>query len=145
VTRFYISRDGTATAIDTKTHLATMSDNTAPGALNVPSGFENLAGIIAAAVMNFAAAKQGCAFIRLEGSGLPDGPETMTIGAGGCQVATGQADAVEAHFIPLNVEVVPGNEILIYVEFTGVDVGAVFAGVTLVFEDELETEVEAEQ
>jgi len=141
MTRFYISRDGTATAIDTKTQLATMSSQTAPGALNVPAGFFNLAGIIAAAVVNFAAAKQGCIFVRLEGPGLPEGPETITIGSGGCQVATGQADAVEAHFIPLNVPVTPGNEILIYMELTGVDVGAGFAGVTLVFEDELGVEV----
>lgn len=129
----YRSREGEATAVDTKQPLTTQGPDTAPGALNVPAGMTKLLGIYAAACGNGAATGSASAFIRLEGGGLKDGPEMVALMAMGGSVATGQALVQPAKFFPLNVEVVPGNEILVFGEFAGADVGQVSFGVTLVF------------
>lgn len=134
--RQYRSRTGTATAIDTKTALSVLGSETAPGALNVPAGFNWLIGVIVACGANFGAAKGGVGFIRLEGGGLPDGPETIVAGGGGAAENTGKTDASPAKFIPLYVPTTPGNEILVYGEHQGVDVGQLDFGVTLVFGDD---------
>jgi len=132
--RYYRSREGEATAVDTKTQLTTLGSEAAPGPLLVPAGTSRLVGIIVAACENFAAATGFSAFIRLEGSGLPDGPEVIGCLAGGVPVATGGNATVPATFIPLDVPVTAGNEILIFGEMAGTDVGQVSVGVTLIFE-----------
>lgn len=132
--RLYRSREGEATAVDTKTQLTTLGSETAPGPLLVPAGASKLAGIIIVACENFAAAAGFSALIRLEGPGLPEGPETFAALAGGAAVATGGNSAVEAQFIGLDTPVTPANEILIFGEMAGADVGQVSVGVTLVFE-----------
>lgn len=132
--RLYRSREGEATGVDTKTQLTTLGSETAPGPLLVPAGAKRLAGIILATMENFAAATGYSAFVRLEGPGLPGGPETLTALAGGVPVATGGNAALAATFIPLDIPVVPANEILIFGEMAGTDIGQVSFGVTLVFE-----------
>lgn len=140
MTRQYRSRTNPATAIDTKTALNVLGSQTSPGALNVPAGFNWLMGVIVVCIANFGAAKGGCGFIRLEGGGLPDGPETVTAGGGGCSENTGKSDCTEAKFVPLMVPTTPGNQILIYAEHVGVDVGQLDFGCTLVFGDEEEVQ-----
>ena len=132
--RLYRSREGEATAVDTKSQLTTLGSETAPGPLLVPSGVSKLAGIIVAACMNMAAATSYSALVRLEGPGLPGGPEVIVAGAGGVQVATGGNAVVLGKFIPLDIPVTPANEILIFGEMCGTDVGQVSVGVTLCFE-----------
>ena len=132
--RLYRSREGEATAADAKTQLTTLGSETAPGPLLVPAGVQKLAGIIIAAMENFAAATSYSALIRLEGPGLQEGPETFAAAAGGVPVATGGNFASVAQFTPLNIPVTPANEILIFAEMAGTDVGQVSVGVTLVFE-----------
>lgn len=134
MSKLYRSREGEATGVDTKSQLSTLGSETAPGPLLVPSGATKLLGVIVAAIENMAAATSYSAFIRLEGAGLPGGPETIAVSAGGCAVATGGNGAVEAKFIPLDIPVTPANEILIFGEMAGTDVGQVSFGVTLVFE-----------
>jgi len=132
--RLYRTREGEATAVDTKTQLTTLGSETAPGPLLVPAGATKLAGIIVAAIMNMAAATSYSALVRLEGPGLPEGPEVVAVGSGGVPVATGGNAIVLGKFIPINTPVTPTNEILIFGEMTGTDVGQVSFGVTLVFE-----------
>ena len=131
--KLYRSREGDVTAVDTKTQLTTLGSETAPGPLLVPAGAKTLLSIIVAAAPNYAAANDAGLFIRLEGPGLPEGPESITIGATGGGVATGGASTQKAREIPLNIPVVPSNEILIFAEMAGEDVGTVTVGVTLVF------------
>lgn len=131
--KLYRSREGEATAVDTKTQLTTLGSETAPGPLLVPAGATKLAGIIVAQCMNMAAATAYGAFIRLEGPGLPGGPEVITAGCGGVPVATGGNFANVAVYISLDIPVTPANEILIFGEMAGTDVGQVSFGVTLVF------------
>lgn len=134
MTRQYRSREGEATAVDTKTQLTTLGSEAAPGPLLVPAGSARLRGIIVAACENMAAATGYSALVRLEGPGLPGGPEVIGVQAGGCAVATGGNHASKAQFYELNVPVTPSNEVLIFGEMCGTDVGQVSFGVTLVFE-----------
>lgn len=133
MTKQYRSREGEATAVDTKSALTTLGSETAPGPLLVPSGVAKLAYAIVAAAAQIAAATGCSALVRLEGSGLKDGPEVIPAGAFGAAVATGSEETTEPVQIPLDVPVVSGNEILIFGEMCGTDVTQVSFGVTLVF------------
>lgn len=132
--KLYRSREGEATAVDSKSQLTTLGSETAPGPLLVPTGVTKLVGIIIAICQNMAAATSYGALIRLEGAGLPGGPETIAAGAGGNAVATGGNYVNRATYIALDVPVTSANEILIFAEMVGTDVGQVNFGVTLVFE-----------
>lgn len=131
--KLYRSREGTVSAADTRTQLSTLGSETAPGPLLVPSGASKLVGIIAAQCFNMGAATGYTALVRLEGPGLPEGPEAIAIGAGGVPVATGGNGVVPAVFIPLDIPVTVANEILIFGEMAGTDVGSSEFVVTLVF------------
>jgi len=114
--------------------LTTLGSETAPGPLLVPTGVSKLAGIIIAAIQNMAAATSYSALVRLEGPGLPGGPEVFAAVAGGNATATGGNAAEKATKIDLDIPVTPSNEILIFGEMVGTDVGQVSLGVTLIFE-----------
>lgn len=133
MSKLYRSREGEATAVDTKTQLTTLGSETAPGPLLVPSGMARLVGILVASIQNMAAATGFSSLVRLEGPGLPGGPEVVAAGAGGNAVATGGNAATMASFLPLDIPVTPANEILIFGEMAGTDVGQVSFGVTLIF------------
>lgn len=131
--KLYRTREGTVSAVDTRSQLSTVGSETAPGPLLVPQGVTKLVGIIAAQCFNMAAATGYSALVRLEGPGLPQGPEVIGIGAGGVPVATGGNGVNPAVFIPLDIPVTPANEILIFGEMAGTDVGSAEYVVTLVF------------
>ena len=134
MTKQYRSREGEATAVDTKSALTTLGSETAPGPLLVPSGVSKLIAVIIACAAQIAAATGCTAFVRMEGSGLPSGPEVICAGAFGAAVATGSFETMEAKYVPLDVPVTSGNEILLYGEMAGTDVTQVSFGVTLVFQ-----------
>ena len=110
----YRTREGEATAVDTKSQLTTLGADTAPGPLMVPAGKTKLTGIIVAAIQNMAAATGYSAFVRIEGAGLADGPESVAVCAGGNAVATGGNASVVAQYIPLDVAVIASNEIQLF-------------------------------
>jgi len=132
--KLYRSREGEATAVDTKTQLTTLGSEAAPGPLLVPAGAKKISRIIIAACSSMAAATSFSAFVRLEGPGLPGGPESFAVLAGGQAVATGGNAAVHPQVIDIDLAVTPSNELLIFGEMAGTDVGQVSFGVTLVFE-----------
>lgn len=131
--KLYRSREGTVTAIDTKTQLSTLGSETAPGPLLVPAEAKSLSAVIATFGADFAAAQDAAILLRLEGPGLPEGQECVTIGAAGVQVATGGNAARKALRIPLDIPVTPANEILVFAEMVGEDIGSVTVGATLEF------------
>lgn len=131
--KLYRSREGTVSTNDARTQLSTLGSETAPGPLLVPQGVTKIVGIIAAQCFNMAAATGYTALVRLEGPGLPKGPECVVIGAGGADVATGGNGVNPAVEIPLDIDVTSGNEILIFGEMAGTDVGSAEYGVTIVF------------
>jgi len=133
MTRQYRSREGEATAVDAKTQLTTLGSESAPGALLVPAKSTLLAGIIVASSSSMAATGSANALIRLEGPGLPGGPEVIVAGAHCVVIATGGNTASSPVYIPLSVPVTIANEILVFGEMTGADIGVMSFGVTLVF------------
>lgn len=131
--KLYRSREGTVTAIDTKTQLTSLGSETAPGPLLVPAEAKEVAAVIATFGADFAAAQDAALLIRLEGPGLPEGPEVLTIGAAGVQVATGGNAARRSVRFPLGIPVTSANEILVFAEMVGEDIGSVTVGCTLEF------------
>lgn len=131
--KLYRSREGTVTAVDTKTQLTTLGSETAPGPLLVPTGVTMIKAIIATVACDLATAADGTHFIRLEGPGLPEGPETIAVGASGAQVATGGSYANPATRFELDIPITPANEILVFAENAGEDSGSTGIGVTLEF------------
>jgi len=132
--KLYRSREGTVTAVDTKTQLSTLGSESAPGPLLVPANATKVKAIMCTYASNFALAVRGGILVRLEGPGLPEGPETIAIGGAGVSVATGGHASFSAIRIELDIPVTPANEILIFAENTGSDVGETTVGVTLEFE-----------
>lgn len=137
MSKLFRSREGSVTAVDTRTQLTTLGSDTAPGPLLVPSGMKYVIGLLATHIASQDTATGYSAFVRLEGPGLSNGPEAVAIGAGGNAVATGGNAAVKPAIIPVAFPVVEGNEILVFGEMAGTDVGNLEMGVTLIFADAL--------
>lgn len=129
----YRTREGNITAVNTKTQLSTLGSESAPGPLLVPQGAKMLKAVICAFGCDLTVAADGAYLLRLEGSGLPEGPEVMSVGASGVGVATGGGYTAVAVRRELNIPVTPANEILIFAENTGEDTGTTVVGVTLEF------------
>lgn len=87
--KLYRSREGDVTVVDTKTQLTTLGSQSAPGPLLVPAGAKRISAIIIAVAPDYAAAQDGALLVRLEGPGLPDGPENFAAAGAGAGVATG--------------------------------------------------------
>lgn len=132
--KVYRSREGTITVVNTKTQLTTLGSETAPGPLLVPAGAKNLKAVITCFANDMGTGAGGTYFIRLEGSGLPEGPETLAIGGNAVQVATGGCYTEKAQRVELNIPVTPSNEILVFAENGGADTAITTVGVTLEFE-----------
>lgn len=131
----YRTREGDITALDTKTQLTTVGSDTAPGPLMVPKGMKFITNVIVSAIQNMAAATSSTTFIRIEGAGMLGGPQTMAAHAGGNAVATGGNFGQQAMVLPVNFEVVEGQEIQVFAEMAGTDIGQTNCVVTLVFSD----------
>lgn len=134
MSKLYRSREGAVTAVNTKSQLSTLGSQSAPGPLLVPAGAKRLLAIHVGLACDLATAADGGHMIRLEGPGLPEGPETMIIGSTGAQVATGGSYTLPAKRTEIDVAVTPSNEILIFGENTGEDSGSSTVGLTLEFQ-----------
>lgn len=129
----YRSREGAIPNADTKTQLTTLGSQTAPGALLVPGSAKFLKAAYVAVVSSFEAADNYSFLIRLEGPGIHRGVFNFAAGAGGVPVATGGSATIHATRVPINIAVIPGQEILIFAENVHGDMGTHEAAVTLEF------------
>lgn len=135
--KLYRTREGSCPDDDVKTQLSTAFSQSAPGPLLVPGTAKYLVGARVSFCTSNEAADGYAALFRLEGPGLKQGDFVGAMGAGGGAVATGGRVNVPAVEIPLNLEVTPGQEILIFAEPLGGDMGTAEAVVTLIFSDQL--------
>lgn len=131
------SREGALTDVNTKTQLTTLGSQTAPGPLLVPGGFSFLKAAYISGVSSNEAADQGGFLFRLEGPGIERGVFNFAGGAFGTAVATGTHSRVPSKRIPINITVRPGQEILVFAEAVGDDMGTYQAGITLEFGTEV--------
>ncbi len=120
---------------DVKTQRSTTGSQTAPGPLLVPGSAKFLRAVFVAAITSNEGA-DGYAFLgRLEGPGLTQGDFVFAAGAGGGAVATGGRTNVPSVRIPVNLPVIAGQEILVFGEPLGGDMGTAEMAVTLEFGD----------
>lgn len=136
------SREGSVPDDDVKTQLVTLGSQTAPGPLLVPGGATFLRAIYVTAVSSNEATGQYAAMIRLEGPGIERGVFNIAAGAGGVPVITGGHSLVASKRLPINIAVQEGQEILVFAEMLGIDMGTSEVGVTLEFGSEAGAEGE---
>lgn len=129
----YRSREGALADDDVKTQLTTLGSQTAPGPLLVPGGATFLRAAHVAGVSSNEAADQYGFLVRLEGPGIQRGTFTFAAGAGGGPVATGGHAHVPSRRIPINIPVVSSQEVLVFAEALGDDMGTYQFGITLEF------------
>lgn len=134
--KLYRTREGPVVDDDVKTQLTTTGSQTAPGALLVPGAATHLTAIHVSAVASNEAAAGGAYLIRLEGPGIRRGTFVVSAGGDGGAVATGGTVLAPATRIPINIEVTPGQEVLVFAEALGTDQGTYQASVTLEFSDQ---------
>lgn len=132
--KLYRSREGAVTAVNTKTQLTTLGSETAPGSFLVPVQAKKLVGVIVAASSDLATAHEGAHLIRVEGNGLPEGPESFLAAGIGVQVATGGSYSMRATEYKVDIPVIGGNNISVFGVNTGEDAGSCTHGITLVYE-----------
>lgn len=133
-----ITVEGDVNAVDTRVNLTAQGSVTAPS-LVVPSGMKKIKKLIAAASHD-GAADDGSAvwFVRLGGSAVLNGEQTIIFGAGGNQTVQAGSDAAPNAMLPfvlddLDIDVSPSDVINISAEFAGVDIGDTAVVVTLVY------------
>jgi len=133
MSNLFRSREGPVPDDDVKTQLTTLGSQTAPGPLLVPGGAKFIRAIYVAVTTSGEAADSYAALIRLEGPGVDRGVFTVAAGAGGCAIATGSRGLVPSVRIPINIKALEAQEILIFAELLGGDMGTAEAGVTIEF------------
>lgn len=132
--KLFRSREGALADDDVKTQLTTLGSQTAPGPLLVPGGAKFLTAVLVAGVSSNEAAGQYAFLLRLEGPGVDRGVFNVAAGAGGGAVATGGHALVMSKRIPVNIKVIEGQEILVFAEALGADMGTYQFGATLEFD-----------
>lgn len=142
MSKIFRSREGALADDDVKTQLTTLGSQSAPGALLVPGDKSYLRAIHVSGVSSNEAADQYAFLIRLEGPGIERGNFVAPAGAGGGSVATGGHTLLPSKRIPVNIKVIPGQEILVFGEALGDDMGTYQIGVTLEFGSEAGAEGE---
>lgn len=133
MSNLFRSREGALADDDVKTQLTTLGSQTAPGPLLVPGKAKFLRAAHVVGVSSNEAADQYAFLVRLEGPGLTQGDFVFAAGAGGGAVATGGHALAPSTRIPINIPVIPGQEILVFAEALGDDMGTYQAAVTLEF------------
>lgn len=134
--KLFRTREGSVAAADTKVQLTTCGSQTAPGPLLVPGDAKFLLAAHVAVVSSLEAADNYSFMIRLEGPGVKRGVFNFAAGSGGVPVATGGNAVSPSKRIPINIEVTPGQEVLVFAENTQGDMGTHEAIVTLEFGSE---------
>lgn len=135
MTNLFRSREGPVPDDDVKTQLITLGSQQAPGPLLVPGGAKFIRAIYVSAVTSLEGTDSYGFLVRLEGPGVDRGLFVVAAGAGGVQVATGGHTLVPSVRIPVNIKAIEAQEILIFAEALGGDMGTAEIGVTIEFGD----------
>lgn len=138
MTKLFISREGTFATSATKTPIQKFGSTTTASDITVPTGVTSLNHMIGW-VANTAASTTGTAdyFFRVEGNGVPNGPEAFALGACGAVVAAIQPNqSVPVYYTNVGLPVkAGGNTISLFADGTAATtLAASTVGVTCVFD-----------
>ena len=142
--KFYRTREGAGgAAVDAKNQLTTTGSRTAPGPLLVPGDAKFITALWVSCVSSNESATQGAYLVRLEGPGVNRGVFNVAAGADGGAVATGGTVLAPSTRIPVNIAAIPAQEVLVFAESLGNDIGTYQYSVTVEFSDVAGPEGEA--
>lgn len=132
-----LTLEGDLTTVDTTTVLTTQGSVTAPSVVT-PAGISRIKAVIAAAGAEGLADGSGVFFIRLGGSAVKGGEQTLVISAGGRIAPQTGSDSAPSVCPPvilddLDIEVGPSDTVRVSAEMAGSDLGTGHIVVTLVF------------
>lgn len=135
---YYLTRNDVMTqAVDTFAPVETGADGGTAGAIRVPAGTSKITcvNVSLSASIVAVASSGGVVTVRLAGPGLKDGQQELT--AGGIREDTTSTAGFKTHgpvVLPVDIKVIPGNDINIAAAISGVDPGSPNIGVTLCIE-----------
>ena len=127
-----------AQAVDAFINLATATDGTSPGAIKIPQHVRRIIGIISTVSIDGAVTIDiGATFtIKLRGKALPQGDQEICLGGiSSNEVGTSVGstfDASPADYLPVDIQLVRGEDLFIDGAHHGTDLGTPFLSVTLV-------------
>lgn len=129
--------EGDVASVDTATNLTTQGSVTAPS-LVIPAGVAAIDKIFVAASAEGLADGSAVIFLRLGGSAVLGGEQTIMVAGGGRIAAQAGSDTAPAIclaniFEACDIAVRAGDTIRIQAEMAGTDIGTVYIAVTLVF------------
>ena len=132
-----LTLEGDVTAVDTLTRLTTQGSVAAPS-LVTPAGISKIDKIYAAAASDGAAAGSASFFLRLGGSAIQNGEQTVMIIAAGISTVQLGSDSAPQQPTPSIMEAVdiacnPSDTIDVAAEMAGQDLGTARVVVTLYF------------
>lgn len=133
-----ITVEGDVNTVDSRTLLSAQGSVTAPS-LVIPAGMTKIKKIIAAASHDGAADDGGALFfLRLGGSAVLNGEQTIVFGGAGNQTVQSGSDAAPNVMVPfvlddVDIDVRPSDTISVAAEFAGVDIGDTAVVITMVY------------
>ena len=135
MSKYYLAREQPVTVSATKTPLQKFGSTTATSDPQVPASAKSLEHILAWGASAGNVTSADSMFVRLEGAGLPNGPEAFALGAlGEVTAASGAFPAVPAYYNGLKLPVKPSNPVQIFGEIVG-GAPSVVMGVTVCFDE----------
>lgn len=132
----YDMREGDWSAVDTKTALSTQGSNSSPGPMIVPTGRTKIKELLVAIAWGIDEddAQKATLFLRIEGNGITE-PQVIAVGgnSNGTGTELGEPFGANSYRIPVDFDVKAGNQIMLYAECVGSDVGGGTVGVGVGF------------
>lgn len=130
--------EGDLTTVDTRTAINTQGSVSVPS-LITPAGVKSIKRIIVAASQEGLAAGSATFFLRIGGSAVQRGEQTIAISAGGTIAVQSGSDAAPCvnravQYEDTDIDVSPSDTITIAAEMAGQDLGTAHIVVTLIFE-----------
>lgn len=135
----YITRfDSMAQAVDVYVNMATATDGSTPGGINIPVGFNKIAQLITAVVVDGAVTVDisGSVTLKFRGKAMVQGDQEINIGGiTGTEVGTSVGNSLiirGSDIMNVSMFVKPTEDLFIDAAIHGTDLGTPFVGVTIV-------------
>lgn len=130
----YRTVEGEPGAVNVLTNLTTFAGETGVGPIKVPADTRRLVEIWASVGSGpDTALETGATVLRLSGKGMAQGDQDFILSSVGNSVTATAARAVPAEIYPVDIAVIPNENINVAIAVTNADVLLGTSGITLVF------------